>query len=438
MTLPGPLKIAHFELSRDACELTRPEPPYEGVCVYFWHDRICLGSTELHVAQLPLSRQQLENIAVEAILPAVQGHLCERAERVNDRPLRNIGELTRCAPGRESVSVVVCTRDRATVLARCLNSLRNLSERPKEILVVDNSPATAATRAVVDRFPGVQYAPEARPGLSVARNTGLRKTTGDVIAFTDDDVVVERDWLTRLREPFARSPAVMAVAGLVLSASLDSPAERFFEATFSFNRGYRTRVFNRPNQQPWVIGAGANMALRRGALERVGPFDERLGAGAAGCSEDSEFWYRLLEAGFTCVYTPLAVVHHYHRADMDSLNQQVFAYMRGHTAALAIQFANHRRWNNLHRLGWTLPLAYLKRFRMIVCNGTAEQRVWRSSLRGFLSGLSLIYADSLLRSDASDAPPSSVPFPSGVNCAVDAVQAFFPAQWDPKLGIHVT
>ena len=67
----------------------------------------------------------------------------------------------------------------------------------------------------------------------------------------------------------------------------------------------------------WRLGAGANMAFRRDAFDRVGLFDERLGAGASGCSEDSELWYRLLAEGHRCRYWPSAVVLHHHRADWD-------------------------------------------------------------------------------------------------------------------------
>src|SRR5438034_287760 len=72
----------------------------------------------------------------------------------------------------------------------------------------------------------------------------------------------------------------------------------------------------------WRIGCGANMAFRRAAFAKVGLFDTRLGAGASGCSEDSELWYRLLATGGVCHYEPSAVVYHYHRSDWSSLRRQ--------------------------------------------------------------------------------------------------------------------
>ena len=102
--------------------------------------------------------------------------------------------------------------------------------------------------------------------------------------------------------------------------------------------------------QVWRIGAGANMAFRRAVFDRVGGFDERLGAGAAGCSEDSELWYRILAGGGVCLYEPRAVVDHHHRADWRALRTQMRAYMRGHVVALLIQHARFGDRGNLYRL----------------------------------------------------------------------------------------
>ncbi|MGH7998128.1 MAG: glycosyltransferase family 2 protein, partial [Brasilonema sp.] len=269
-----------------------------------------------------------------------------------------------------SVSVVVCTRNRPEQLVRCLRSLQNLSQPPKQIIVVDNAPSDEATRQLVTQMPGVQYVLESRPGLSVARNTGIRHSIGDIIAFTDDDVEVHSDWIARLQQSF-ENPKVMAVTGLVLPGELETEAQVAFEKGFGgFNRGYRVLTFDsqffeemRYRGVPvWRIGAGANMALRRKAFELVGYFDERLGAGASGCSEDSEFWYRILAEGWLCRYEPTAVVYHYHRSDLDKLKQQMYQYMRGHVAAVLVQFARYQHWGNLRYLSVSLPKYYTRRF----------------------------------------------------------------------------
>src|SRR5688572_22573693 len=94
-----------------------------------------------------------------------------------------------------AISVVVCTRDRPEELSRCLDSLAAMDYRPHEVLVVDNAPATDATRRLVEGRGGVvRYALEPVPGLDHARNRAIACATGDVLAFTDDDVLVDPRW----------------------------------------------------------------------------------------------------------------------------------------------------------------------------------------------------------------------------------------------------
>jgi GT2 family glycosyltransferase len=236
-----------------------------------------------------------------------------------------------------TAAVVVCTRDRPEQLRRCLRALRALDHRPDEIVVVDNAPRDAATRRIVEGA-GVGYVLEPHPGLSRARDTGIAATTADIIAFTDDDVVVHPGWLGRLLAGF-RSPDVLGVTGLVLPGSLDTEAHRVFEdVAGGFGQGFRAwevgpEWFHRHRRGPphvWRLGAGANTAFRREAFDRVGGFDPRLGAGAAGCSEDSELWYRLLAGGWRCRYEPWAVAHHYHRDTLPELRRQALAVLLGH------------------------------------------------------------------------------------------------------------
>ena len=139
---------------------------------------------------------------------------------------------------------------------------------------------------------------------------------------------------------------IMAVTGLVLPAELETAAQRHFERHWRFGRGYRPidfgpdffRVDRTHGCPAWEIGAGASMAFRREVFDRAGLFDERLDVGAAGCSGDSEYWHRVLTHGGVCRYEPSAVAFHYHRRDFAGLSRQIFSYMRGHAAALMVQY----------------------------------------------------------------------------------------------------
>jgi GT2 family glycosyltransferase len=293
-----------------------------------------------------------------------------------------------------TVSVVICTRDRPETLARCLASIVSSSMPPDEIVVVDNAPRVAA-RDVVARFPGVRYVFEPEPGLSIARNAGIRAADAPLVAFTDDDALVHRDWVRHIVEPLA-NPAVSVVTGLVLPAELDTEAQVLFERHLGFGRGYARRTFDgrwfararNLGAPTWDMGAGVNMCLRRSVLEEVGAFDVRLGPGAAGCSDDSELWYRVLAAGHVCVYTPAAVVEHVHRRDLNGLRRQVRDYMRGHTTALLIQFEGDRHRGDLRRLLLTLPKYYAIRALQAVTRPHDPLRLlFGAELRGYLEGI---------------------------------------------------
>ncbi len=298
-----------------------------------------------------------------------------------------------------SVSVAVCTRERPNELARCLKSLLELSEQPLEIVVIDNAPLSNATRETVRRFPQVRYYKEPRPGLSAARNTAMAVTSGGIIAFADDDVIVHPAWTTRLRRCF-EDPKVMVATGLILPAELETRAQVIFEQDFQFfHQGFRARKFDSeyfaallPKGVPvWSIGAGANMAIRRGAFAEGYRFDTRVGPGVlGGCGEDSEFWYHLLADGWSCIYEPSAVVYHFHRRELGSLRRLVRRYMEGHVAALLLQFAKHRHAGNLRRLLFALPGEYLLLlFRLAVTGFSLDNRILFSGILGCLSGLRL-------------------------------------------------
>jgi cellulose synthase/poly-beta-1,6-N-acetylglucosamine synthase-like glycosyltransferase len=246
----------------------------------------------------------------------------------------------------------------------------------------------------VEQYPAIRYYKEPRGGLSIARNAGLRIATSQLVAFTDDDVSLHPLWLYHVAETF-RKPGVYAMTGLVLPAALDTESQQLFEKEWSFNNGYCDRSYDTTyfrgslakGPKVWEIGAGANMAFRRGVFETAGLFDERLGAGAAGCSEDSEMWYRILAAGLEIRYNPRAVVYHEHRKELTALFRQLFSYMRGHTAAALIQQqqiqeAGYRRY--LYR---KLTKSYLPLLVKNVFRHPFRYKMLQIQVRGIFSGV---------------------------------------------------
>ncbi|MGH2344227.1 MAG: glycosyltransferase, partial [Chloroflexota bacterium] len=190
-------------------------------------------------------------------------------------------------------SIVVATHDRAADLAVSLRSLLALDYPNFEIIVVDNAPSSSATadfmRATYGDAAMIRYVREDRPGLGRAHNRGLEDVRGEIVAFTDDDVVVDRHWLTELVKGFSVAANVGCVTGMIFPRELQTQAQLWIEQHGGFGKGYARRIFdldeNHPKSRlyPYAAGAfgsGANMAFRTPALRAMGGFDPALGAGS--------------------------------------------------------------------------------------------------------------------------------------------------------------
>jgi GT2 family glycosyltransferase len=244
---------------------------------------------------------------------------------------------------------VVTTCAASDELVRTLDGLRAQSLRPAEILLVDNRPATSrVAEMLVDWcIDDVRLITVPEPGLSRARNAGLAAATGEIVAFTDDDVVVDRRWAEWLLDAFV-DENVACVTGLVLPWELRTPAQALFEQFGGFGKGFRRRRFDLAADRdpsslyPYaagVFGTGANGAFRAGALRAAGGFDVCLGTGSpARGGEDLDVHLTLIQRGYAIVYEPGALIRHSHHADMAALRKQIFDYGAGLSAMLA------KRW----------------------------------------------------------------------------------------------
>ncbi|MET9867674.1 glycosyltransferase, partial [Streptomyces sp. NPDC006386] len=249
-------------------------------------------------------------------------------------------------------SVVVATRERAGQLARALDSLLAQDHPRFEIVVVDNAPVTGETRQLVERkyAERVRYVCEPVPGLAVAHNTGLAAVAGEVVAFTDDDVVADPRWLTELTAPFAADAGLGCSTGLILPARLTTPAQVLLESHGGFAKGFTPRTYDPahpPVDEPLFpftagrFGSGANMAFRTRVLRSVGGFDPATGAGTAARGGDDLYGFvRVLADGHRLRYTPYALVWHHHRETWRDLETQAYGYGAGLTAYLTAVLVN--------------------------------------------------------------------------------------------------
>jgi glycosyltransferase involved in cell wall biosynthesis len=251
-----------------------------------------------------------------------------------------------------SLTVAICTKDRPENLARCLkhllkvrkpntSSLRTSDSLPGfEVLVVDNAPSDERTKELVSTMSGVRYVQEPRAGLDFARNRALREATGEIIAYLDDDVAVDRQWLEGLVDAWSENPDAGAFTGLVLPYELATEAQILFEQRGGFRRGFEKIRYGQilPGNPLYpcgsgIFGVGCNMAFRKEILLRLGGFDEALDTGPPlPGGGDLDIFYRVIRAGYPLVYEPQYLVFHQHRRDLVDLRRQYRSWGLGFMA----------------------------------------------------------------------------------------------------------
>jgi len=233
-----------------------------------------------------------------------------------------------------SVTVAVCTRNRADTLGECLDALAAIDYPADllDILIVDNAPSDDSTWEVVARYPSMRYVREPRPGLDWARNRAVREARGEIVAYTDDDVSVDPAWVRALAAAFVEEPHAMCVTGLVLPDEIDTDAQLLFEKYGGFGRGFRRAVYRvdrgigaaRLYGGTGRFGTGASMAFRRVFFDREGLFDPALDVGTpSNGGGDLEMFFRVLKSGHALVYEPAAMVRHRHRREYAELRRQI-------------------------------------------------------------------------------------------------------------------
>lgn len=237
---------------------------------------------------------------------------------------------------RAVVTVAVCTRNHARTLPECLDAIAALDYPPHllDVLIVDNASEDDSTRDVVAQYSSVRYAREPRPGLDWARNRAILESHGEIVAYTDDDVSVDRGWVRAIAAAFAEEPHAACVTGLVVPDEIETEAQRLFEVYGGFNRGFCRWVYRvdvdggaraaRSYGGTGRFGTGANMAFRRSFFDREGLFDPALDVGTpANGGGDLEMFFRVLKAGHALVYEPAALVRHRHRREYSELHTQL-------------------------------------------------------------------------------------------------------------------
>ncbi len=234
-------------------------------------------------------------------------------------------------PQTPKVSVVVACYNGERTLAACLESLDRLNYPDYEVVLVDDG-STDSTPQIAARHPRVHcFRHEKNFGLSVARNTGISASTGEIVAFTDADCRADEDWLYYLVIDLLESPFA-GIGGPNLLPPDDSPVA----AAVMASPGGPAHVLLTDRQAEHI--PGCNMAFCRWALEEVGGFDpifRRAG-------DDVDLCWRLEQAGCKIGFSPAAFVWHYRRSTLgEYLKQQ-----RGYGEAEALLVRKHPEYFN--------------------------------------------------------------------------------------------
>lgn len=257
-------------------------------------------------------------------------------------------------------SVIVCTKDRPEDLERCLRSLMQLRYKSYEVIVVDNNSLTKETKKVASQFP-VKYILEKELGLDRARNRGIMEAKGEIVAFTDDDCVVDRHWLNILVSNLG-NPNVGCCTGMVRPLELRTTPQKIFEEYQTF-LGHSYRMdFTKDSPIPFFpvnifrVGAGANMAFRKETLTAINYFDEEMDVGTlAMCGGDILAFFKIITSGWKVTYDPRAIVWHKHPSYYRQLIKKIYGYGVGcqfYLLKCIISAPDYRVQARLYRLIW--------------------------------------------------------------------------------------
>lgn len=235
------------------------------------------------------------------------------------------------------VSVVICAYNAETTMAACLDSLRELRYPAYEVVVVDDG-STDRTGAIADSYEGIHVIHQENKGLSAARNVGMAASTGEIIAYTDSDCVVDPDWLHYLVATFLSS-GWTAVGG----PNLPPPEDSFVASCVASSPGGPLEVLLDDEEAEHI--PGCNMAFRREALEEIGGFDPVYRS----AGDDVDVCWRLQNLGHRIGWSPAAMVWHFRRNTVKAyIGQQ-----KGYGKAEALLYFRHpHQFNALGYARW--------------------------------------------------------------------------------------
>ena len=226
------------------------------------------------------------------------------------------------------ISVIICTYNRYESLKETLDSLKTLEDCKYfdyEIIIVDNN-SNDKTKDVVyscmpEFFGRLKYVFEQKQGLSYARNKGIEEANGEIIVFTDDDVIVDKKWLTNIVNCFKKYNCD-GVGGRIIPLYPEKVPQWIKDykhllcgPIVAHDYGECDKIYGKEKMNPFV---GASMAYKKEIFAECGLFNADLGVGKGMLGEDTDFFWRVLENNRVLYYCGEAML--FHKVDLNRVN----------------------------------------------------------------------------------------------------------------------
>ena len=312
---------------------------------------------------------------------------CDYIAAIARRSERLFPVATTIASGvaRADITVAISTRHRPAALCRCVDAILGGETLPAQLVIVDQSrddrTMHLVSKAGWDRAVPVTYVHQDATGIAVSRNAAVAHASHPIVVFTDDDCVADGRWLTSVTRAFDRADKPDAVTGRILPLGPETPG--FYPVSL---RTSNLQAIYSGRSIPWKAGSGANTAVRREWLQRIGGFDTRLGGGSPGqAAEDIDVLYRLLRAGAKLSYEPDAIIlHERQEADRRLRSRPCYGFGMGAFCAMWV-----RRYDPF--AFWMLTQWCIERGRALAASSLRRRwprvREELLMLRGLVSGI---------------------------------------------------
>lgn len=301
------------------------EEAVAGVTTYAWSDRWLSGGIKVKDWSFGLTdRKGRDKPALSALA------------KIHSQATRSgSGDLSRCA-----VSAIVCTRNGRDRIGGCLRALQASQCRHGfEIVVVDDGSTDGTPDFIRQHFPEVVLEQIPPSGLSAARNAGARIAKADILAYTDDDCIPDRNWLQQVIDFLGGHPDHAAVGG----PNLPQQPTHWREAVVCAAPGAPSHVLLNDTDAEHL--PGCNLVVRKQALEQIGGFDSRFHT----AGDDVDFCWRLQDADLRLGFSPAAFVWHWRRPTLRAYLRQQLGYGRAERMLIA---KHPRRFNHDGSARW--------------------------------------------------------------------------------------